>query len=481
MANYFYVKSGGSLGVNDDTSYSSMQTGSFPSSANCYDSVAAACSDGTKINPASDGDFVLVSDTHSKDHDFGSKYIMNASGSIGGAGLVVMSVDDTACDTYKPGAHETLNDGADEIELDYNGVLAGFSGFGTADDGIDAGFSSREWILYDTTFLAGNQTTDFAIGSMDADGMYWKFYNCWLDWNGGSNAISSLIRIVSNCAIVEFYGGGFKSTGGGTCNYLTISNAGANGGGFLSFYGSDLSLITSSLTYGYGSLSDNFHVKLVGCKINSGLTLATNLSASCPPTVSLELINTDDATNSRQHRWRRTTFAGTVLTNDSIYVTNTTDWYEGSTGSSFEVITGSACSELHPLEWTYNQYIDLSSASSNRVIVNLTSAVTLTDKDVAAFLVYQDGTDYEVGTLIGTYPSPSGYLGIDALDSGTTLTNPGGLGSGDWTGGKTNYYSIALDTSGDAGAGQFVTVKIKFMKASVATGNVYFDSELAYD
>ena len=120
MAAYYYVKSGGTA-TGDAGRYTTQQTGSFADlgAANYYATIDAALD---ALTPSAGGDFICVSDIHS--------YIAGASvtHSPCPAGdtipLTIMSVSDTAIDTYaKAAAPQEGTTGSKAIHL--NGTVSG--------------------------------------------------------------------------------------------------------------------------------------------------------------------------------------------------------------------------------------------------------------------------------------------------------------------------------------------------------------------
>lgn len=122
---YLYVKS--SLGTCVSTAGRlTKQTGAFGSGSltagNVYASISSAITNGAVVA----GDVVMVSDVHAfVDSGAGIAY---TAGGLAQPGFYIISVDDTACDDYKPGASETttfsggdvtFNDRIDSLGVDY--------------------------------------------------------------------------------------------------------------------------------------------------------------------------------------------------------------------------------------------------------------------------------------------------------------------------------------------------------------------------
>ena len=190
------------------------------------------------------------------------------------------------------------------------------------------------------------------------------------------------------------------------------------------------------------------------------------------------MYNCDDATGNDFHRFLRTTGSGAVYNNDSVYVTATKAWYGGLAYSSMEVTTTAFCNHGNPFVFDFpSRYADLSDASSDLVTIELVTAAaqTLTDTDIAAFLVYPDGTTAVIPVWVTSGKTVgAGNYGVDPLAAGTTLA-AGALGAGDWTGEPVsgNFYKMQLDTTGTAGQATALAIRIEVYKPSIAVGELF--------
>lgn len=469
---YFYVKSGGSLGINDETPWyvgggETPETGlgeSFAdlTAAKYYDSIAAACGDGTKSSPASDGDFVLVSDQHSQAHDFGISPEINESGAQNPAqGLQIISVDDTDTSVYKPGGSEELNDVSDNFIFNRTGLIAGIT-LKTADTVFNIGLVNSTWQIQDCVLNVSNGTADMAVTSTK-DGGKVILRNTDINFTGAGNVLCQ----IGGGSVLEIHGGAVSGT---APNNLIESASGDGGGAQIWLNGVDLSAMSGTIWEGPSTWRDSILVKLTNCRLHDSLTaLYGTLAMSYH---RFEMYNCDDSTD-KYYRFEVADGTGSAKNNDSVYVTATEAWYGGSDKSSIQVDTESYCSRTQPFVFELpTQYIDLASGSTDVLTIDMATAETLVKQDMAAFLVYPDGTTSIIPNWVSSGPSASGYIGIDPMDSSTAMPSSS-LGAGDWTSepGSPNFYKMTLDTSGDAGQAAAVSVRIEVYKASI--GPIY--------
>ena len=459
---YFYVDSNNGTNTGTtDTSYASLQTGAMSAltASNVYDRIGRVS---LITSPPIDGDFILIANNHSVAYDNTNNVSLNGGIGATSGGIKVISVLNTAIDTYTPGASESLNDGSDDY------AVAGAVGFygvslGTGDDVIRFNSSGAILNMQDATLTVSNSSGDAGIYTPQ-DGCLSFLTNVTI---AGTGAASNVFNLRSGCSI--YWRGGSLS---GTIAAMQDQDF-INGGGLLDIDGVDLSAYTGVLMPATTAGTDDCVTVIIrNCKIGS-TTLHGTLGDAMH---RFEMYNCDTAAGGKFYRFYFASGSGSVSNNDSTYVTATESWYEGSDKSSMEVITTALCSNVTPFIFELPaQYVDLSQAASNVLTLELTTDLTLTDTDIAAFLVYPDGTTavqanwVTSGKTVGT-----GNYGIDPLAAGTTLTT-GSLGAGDWTGEPTspNFYKMVLDTSGDAGQATAVSIRIEVYKASIAAGKLF--------
>lgn len=457
MANYFYVKSGGTKSTGAE--YTSKQTGSFASltAANYYDSIYDAFVNSDTAPTG--GDFVLVSDAHAKTL-VGAGYTMT-SGSFTSS-LLVISVSDTAVDDYSPGASEEGTDSQGDISIEYYVSILGVS-VKMGDHVFVVQVVGSLLVLTDLTINVDNDSFDTAFQAIN-DGSHIKLTNVDIDYS------SALSRTINMGGAAKFEWNGGVMTGTEPDNFF--NNAGYNGGATIFLTGVDMSLYSNTILPALvAGTADNVLMRMQNCLLNDNVTLHGTLGQAHQ---RFEMFNCDGATNKDYHGFYIADGAGTAKNNDTVYVTATEAWYGGSDKSSIQVDTTTNCDRVMPFVFELPaQYVDLSSASSDVITIEMVTAETLKKQDVAAFLCYPDGTTATQPNWVSSGPSVgSGNYGIDPLDS-TTAMPTGALAEGDWTDEPVNpiFYKMTLDTSGDAGQATAVSVRIEVYKASI--GPIY--------
>ena len=453
---YYYVKSGGTAS-GDGGRYASQKTGSwataFTDASEYYDELRDAIL-ATTI-PA-DGDLILLSDVHA--FNGASSGTPNVSGSI-----EIISVDDDDIELYSPGASD-LNTNAFSDKSINSGinapVLIQGMEIGSADDSLIVGGQNTELRVIDAT-LSVTGPSDICL-NVTSLGSSIELINTTLKGFSGSIAIST-------------NGGDYQKIHwyGGAVDTMTTLHSTPQCGCELIINGVDLSPVTTLIS-GLAGNDDGYRMVLSNCTLNSSVTIPTMQARY----QRFEMYNCDDSSGVL-HRFYIAGYAGTASNNDTTYVTTTESWYDGSDKSSIEVTTTANCSHKSPFVFELPaQYIDLSSASSDVLTLDLvtdSTALSLTNTDIAAFLVYPDGTTavqanwVTSGKTVGT-----GNYGIDPLAAGTALS-ASSLGAGDWTGepASANFYKMELDTSGDAGQATACSVRIEVYKASIASGKLF--------
>ena len=454
MAHIYVSSVHGTNTGGSDTSYGSQQTGAMTSltAGNVYDNIGSAVAGRTLI----DGDVIYVADNHSASYDNGGNVQFSAS-------VKVVSVSASNIDQYSPGATENLTDTSDVYQIsnavvEEHILLAGLD-LEAGDDVIRVQSPFGDCIILDT-IIRPDTSGDVGIYSYSANRIIL------VNVDIIANSSGAFCFKTGSQASVYWYGGSAQT--------LTTLNDFGSEGLHIEAKGVDLSPITT--VYGGNSAHERAYIRFDSCKLNSSISLPTWTGHS---NRYFEMFNCDDASGGAYHRFYVSQREGTVKNNDSTYVTATESWYEGSSKSSIEVTTSSTCSHSRPFIFELPaQYVDLSQAASDVLTLDLvtdSTALSLTDTDIAAFLVYPDGTTavqanwVTSGKTVGT-----GNYGIDPLSAGTALS-ASSLGAGDWTGepASANFYKMDLDTSGDAGQATAVSIRIEVYKASIASGALY--------
>jgi hypothetical protein len=461
---YYYVKNGGTA-TGDGGRTGTQRTGAWNATASEYYDNIDDCV-GATTEPT-DGDYIFISDVASSSFTLAADLIINGSGTAGDAGLQIISVDDTAQDEYKPGAVQTSTTTSRQFTFAYQGLMAGVSLVSA--EHIGAVTTGKIWRFIDCTLKFGDGSGKLLSAG---DTVWWDFLNCTLDFSADTGGAAGAITLANGSRITMRGGSVIYDAGISTPNLL--SGGGGNGGQYGYFEGVDLSDIRGNLLSGVTSAGthDAAHLELHNCILDSGVSFMAKLMRWH----RIELYNSDDVTGDDLHRFHIEDWCGKATNNDATYVTATETWYEGSVKSSIEVYTESDCSHVSPFIFELpSQYVDLSQAASDVITLDLVTDLTLTDTDIAAFLMYPDGTTAVQGNWVTTGKTVgTGNFGIDPLGAGATLSTSA-LGAGDWTAepASPNFYKLQLDTTGDAGQACVVSIRIEVYKPSIGAGKLF--------
>lgn len=433
---YFYVKSGGSA-TGDAGRATSQRTGTFAAMGGSayYATLTAAMAATT--TPTS-GDFILVSDQSSA-----AASAVGATGPSSGDALYVISVDDTACDT--PKAATSANEGS---------------------TGSDT-YLGGHWYIEGVYLVTGDD-----MGPGLTANSAWNIEGCTLDATGtGDNVIfatgdGQMVRVM-NSTLTGHTAAQMNITAGSTVELLSctitgltdyITNGGfINGGGTLRIDSSDLSSITGTLIANVGNDAtndDNFEVYITNCKTNASLTGFTN--ETFVHTGQRVVVAGCGSDAGAEYQFCTIAAGGRVDEDTGFYRDSSTAFTSGQR-ISLKCVTDSLASYGMPFLFDYpSRFVDLSDSASNVLSVFILSSSTLTNKDIWVTLLYADGTNLHVRNQLSSRHA-------NVFTSGTTLST----NSETWTGRTTeNRYQIDLDTSGDAGAGCVVAMRVHVAKPS---------------
>jgi hypothetical protein len=453
MAYYFYVKSGLGTKTADETR-TAPETGAFGSTGlEAADVYANFDVLQNLTTPPVDGDFVYCSDVHAASYSSSAIVAVNVSGVPGAAGLTIVSVDDGDVSLYSPGASEDNNAALYPFQFRANGISAGVD---YTSNSLAADVITNGWTFQDCTLKEDDASDDALRVDNDAS-------SAWL------------VNVILECGHVD--GHPLKLSNGAQINWRGGSIVGSptalfadtgcfvNGGGSAFIDGVDLSNVNGTMiTFGSAAETDSSLVRLTNCLFPNSYTLHNTILRR---NNRVEAFNCDEASGVK-HAFYVADGAGSAQNNDTVYVTATKAWYDDTDKSSIEVITSSLCGHVDPFIFELPmQYVDLSDVTKDTLTLDLTTNLTLTDTDIAAFLVYPDGTNDLQANWVTSGKTPSGYLGTDPMPGGSTLPNSV-LTAGDWTGETTsNFYELVLDTSVDAGQATAVGVRIEVYKPSI--------------
>ncbi len=460
---FYYVKSGGTATA-DGGRAASKRTGLWSATATEYYNSLEDCIAATTV--PTDGDFIFVSDLHALTYALAGNVNFNNGGSLTGVGLTIASVDNANQENYKPGASED-NTSTNDFYLKYNGIIAGVDIKG-ADEAIVSTTVGTDWVFQDMIVTNGGGFGDNCL-RFGADAISFTLTNVELANTGAS---AEFFFLASGGKVI--WNGGKVS---GTMPGALFGLIGGGGGATAILTEVDLSALNKpffpNLTAG---TSDIVLLRLQSCTLHASVVLPTPSNMGSGQQ-RFEMFNTDDTTANKYHRFLIVDGTGLAKNNDSVYVTANLAWYGGSDKSSIKVETDPMISHANPFIFELpGQYVDLASTSTDKVTVNLVTDTTLTNTDIAAFLVYPDKTtavtphQITSGDTVGT-----GNYGVDPIAAGTTLATSA-LGAADWTGepASPNFYKMDLDTASVPGSAGTAMVRIEVYKDFTTAGNVLY-------
>jgi len=448
---WYYVKNGGTA-TGDGGRVTTERTGLWNTTASeYYDTIDDAVGATT---PPGDGDSIHCSHLHSASNAHnGTNY--NVPGVESGAGLSIISVDNANQELYKPGASEIDTSFDGSHRPDNNGLIAGVTLNSSGAGGrFRPAATCRFWRFIDSTIAGADGP------NMNADGCRFDLVNTDID------PVTAAMLISNGASLVW--------RGGKMLHINLVGPGWANGGGQAFLYGVDLSDVTTmfSGTAPSATTQDRIYVKLVNCRLNTSVTLPSDTFFKLPHQ-RFEMWGCDDSTGNDLYRFHMQDGTGKVINNDSIYVTADTTWYEssgaGSRRSSYQVTTTAVCSPIFPFVFDMGiEYVDLSAASTDKIIVHFGhdggggNAIN-TDTDIAAYLVYPDGTtSVQPNWVTSGKTVGSGNYGTDPLATGATLPTS----TIAWTGSIFAKKQMELDTSVDPGAASPIAVRLEIYTPS---------------
>ena len=471
---FFYIKDDGSAesgtATGDGGRYVVQKTGdwttAFTATTEYYASFYV-CEIAT--TPPTGGDIIFVSHLHNA--SVSPPNIVNFSdATVVQLGIRVVSVDDTDCAVYKPGAYELMNTNTYTYRPTGNLMMAGVS-FEGLKNTLTADADLRKFVLQDCTLSVTGDLEYFLY--LSQQGVDAHIINVDMDM---SAAAGYGVLMISSGARLVWDGGAFIGTG--SIAIMFNSSFMDDGGGSAIFNGVDVSMVAGALcAQGNASTEDTFLVRYNKCKISPTATLPTPGTDLQLPSHRFEMFNCDDGTSDEFHRFYVATGSGSAQNNDSVYITSGKVWASNGVNSSIQVKTSSRCDRVMPFTFellaTYSNL-----ASSTKVIVNMVTDAVLTDTKIAAFLVYPDGTiNVQANWVTSGRTYDATTHAIDPLHAGTTLP-ASSLGAADWTGEpiSPNFYKLELDTSSDPGIASAVSVRIEVYYDFTGDGDVLYIS-----
>jgi hypothetical protein len=431
---YYYVKNTGSSTTAGGTT---IQSGPFSGLA--ATAVYASIKDAI-LYGATSGDFICVSDIHSNLAGETFTYI----GPVGGAAFLYMvSVDDTACDTYKKATAAQEGSNVSTNNVNWNGRISSFGLWWYSDQGLAAGVSASAYFNNCTIEVNDNGSYFGCIG----DGGYISFKNGAFIGGGYMSASGgSVVEVIGGTVdtIASVVGGGFTA-----------------GGGTMKFFGVDLSTAASYLVAVVGSSDgdDAMNVEFSRCKLHADVAVLQETLIG--PRMRVTVTNSTSVSAEAEYQYSVVSFGAQVEDIDTIYRAGSTAFPSGQK-TSLKCTTLSTCATASPFWFDCpTRYAELSNTASDTLRVYLQSAVVLYDSDVWLEATYPDGTTKQLPHYVNTRHT-------EILDTNGT---PLGTNTQAWVGALAYKYHIDIDTSGNAGADCWPTIRVYVAKPSAT---IYF-------
>lgn len=443
---YYYVKNGGTAS-GDGGRYATQKSGSFATigAAGYYNSIGNACSATTA--PAA-GDIICVSDQSDNSNVLTTNitYFLD--------GVLIISVDDTACDTQKPGAQE----GSSSYDMRFDGNCKTV--------GVDL-YIGDDLQISGSTYVCVQDGSITLTGAADlidiiGDGGSIELINT--DVVFGSNSSGIRIRYAGS---FYMYGGSLVDGGSGI-GTLTYSSSGWDGGCTYYFDGVDMSAkSTGYLVDGIGDAiqEDRMDVIFANCLVGSSVDLV-DVTMRLPYN---HIIATNCYTASGATGWRHYEFTdtGTIRDQETIYRNETIEFPDG-TKVALQCTTNAVCNLARPCVIDcMKAFAALSSVSSNVIRIYFASTEILTDKDIYAYVMYDDNT---AGNARNTLSNQGNIIGAGTEWTDDSAGSAWKNGASDLSG--YNEYYMDIDTSASPGGDCIPSIIIYITKPSAI---VYID------
>lgn len=464
MANYFYVKAGGTAigSVSDATASDGIAntklTGTFASLGDTFPKVEDVML-GT-VTPAT-GDFIVVSDSHIQTFSAIAWLGINVAG--GASYLTMLYAEDANCDTYSvlTATSLTITGGFFSRQLHLFGAYFDFAKINPLNVNItEQQSSSYNDCIFENT--SGADDSMFLFSAVDAKVDY---RNCEFISNAGvtTQSVFGIINIstvsLENCKMSG--AGGWDSLVRAATRPIRLKASGC-----------DFSAATQIIALSGGTVTSGTQkFRFDNCHVKSSVVWVEETPAN--PSFRLEAYNCTNTTDDNPNQFFVQDYVGTAesIIEDGTALVVRTDGSEMAMETSGDymsckVITNTHCGRHYP--FTFEMPVTwsaLSAAATDTIRLFLTGPSGLTDADVMATVSYRDGTTKaQINTLYSADFDPIG-AGVALTSDGTsTWTNAGAL----------TKYQIDLDTSIDAGIDQYPIVTIHVRKPSIT---VYFDTE----
>ena len=447
MANYYYVKTGGTATGNAGR-YTTQQTGSFAAlgAANYYGSIQSMINNIVAEGGTFplDGDFINPSDLHSE------STVPNHTSLPFGTNMV--AVDDANVNLGRT-----------------SGNYAQLASTGNIQYGS---------LLYSGMAITANWTPIATGTSLNAHGS-----KLLTPTSGGGSLIvaiydglsvsleNTILEIWSSAKSVAYVGGGARLI----CNNITLvgfngvtaasiftaDNSFTSGGACVYISDSDLSLISGTFIPNVGGNRGNddaIDVRFDNCKIRAGVAFTSEDFKSYDQRALFTRCS--DVSAEAEYQYHLHAFGGDVWDEAAIYRNEDTAFTESNQKISYKIETNSDASLGFPLwlDFPMSQYVPLTTTSTLEFYI--TCATALTDKDIYIAVGYTDATNKNTTNNVISAPETVGGT-LDLLAAGTTLTTDA---TSTWTGGLANLYKIVIDCP--TGADCQPTIRLNVTKPS---------------
>ncbi len=452
---YFYIRDhadGTGTATGDGGRYATQQIDdwdtTFPATTQYYGSFVDAF---LATTPPVSGDIICFSDIHLH------TYVVSVSiagATTGGAGIILISVDDSSMAAYKKGASEI-------VSLSNNDLLLGgaWTMYGVSFQANDDVSLYSSVYAYDCVYTVPGASDRIFIAGNDSSGEY---VNC--TFNLDHNIAGLTAHGDSSAAV--FYGGAVATISAGLDLLIATPPR------YMLMEGVDLTGVTGHLVSIGGNINARQHtVRFHKCELNAGL-IGFNSSTVINRKCDILVTNSSSDSAAAEYQYYQQNYAGEAEDQDDAGIhRDESTAYPSGTKASIKAVTSSVCglAEWFGMDFPA-RFAALSSASTDtiRIYFAVINTVTLTNTNCWAELIYPDGTNKQHYNCLPNRAADLFGAGVEhTTDSGST-----------WLDGVTplagyNEYYMDLDTSVDPGADSVPVIRIYLTEPSVT---VYFDT-----
>lgn len=440
MPRYFYVRSNGSnspaLTIDSDTPYTSLQTGAFPADANCYACLEDAVEAGLKSTPASAGDFIILAADHDYTYPNADIWITQPWGDWSGA-VAVISASISNCDQYQAGATERVVGSANDLELRFSGHHYGVNYY--CERLVDFTVSNKIARFVDCYFEIKDR--GWTLGQESSA----LFHNCNLIHTGTGTSSVAFFQLNAS-ATLRMYGGAISYNPAlvSTTRWFQIIRDGCE----VFLDGVDLSSavgFTGLLNLSTNTVESLGTVRVNNCKLPAGVPVIYSQSGPFACGGNILFTNSSSVASERPYarywQWR-----GDTAEDETGFYRTGSDALPSGDKISIRIDTDSRCGSGEVFVFPLTQmYVDLSSASTDKITFYILSAAQLYDNEVWIELTYAD-------------QSVAGQVNFQSTRGNILVGTELQTNSEAWNNYTSQYrYEISFDTSvlDPGGAGVF--------------------------